>query len=163
MSAEIKTANAAEKLPEQQPGRSPRDRRGSRKIGLLLYPEANAIQAQRPRTRGDCVDGPRPCPWVGCRHHLYLQIKSNGALCAQPVEPWDLRHSCSLDVAEEAEDLRLVDLAEALGVTHQNVSLALEDAVRSFKREAAKIIDPGADLADKPAPTLGRQTHGGAP
>ena len=22
---------------------------------------------QRPRTRGDCVDGERPCPWVGCR------------------------------------------------------------------------------------------------
>lgn len=24
----------------------------------------------RPRTRGECVDGPRPCPWVDCRHHL---------------------------------------------------------------------------------------------
>lgn len=25
---------------------------------------------QRPRTRGDCAGGLRPCPWVGCRYHL---------------------------------------------------------------------------------------------
>jgi len=24
----------------------------------------------RPRTRRDCEDGPRPCPWLSCRHHL---------------------------------------------------------------------------------------------
>ena len=28
----------------------------------------------RPITRADCIDGPRPCPWVSCRHHLLLEI-----------------------------------------------------------------------------------------
>lgn len=28
----------------------------------------------RPRTRGDCLTMPRPCPWVGCRHHLLLDV-----------------------------------------------------------------------------------------
>lgn len=33
-----------------------------------------------PRTRGDCIDGPRPCPWVGCEYHLLLYIDGDGAL-----------------------------------------------------------------------------------
>lgn len=26
----------------------------------------------RPRTRGECRNEARPCPWVGCEHHLAL-------------------------------------------------------------------------------------------
>lgn len=28
----------------------------------------------RPMTRGDCGQEARPCPWVGCRHHLLLEV-----------------------------------------------------------------------------------------
>ena len=28
----------------------------------------------RPTTRGDCGQEARPCPWVGCRHHLLLEV-----------------------------------------------------------------------------------------
>lgn len=28
----------------------------------------------RPRTRGECLEEARPCPWVGCRHHLLLEV-----------------------------------------------------------------------------------------
>lgn len=59
----------------------------------------------RPRVRADCQSVPRPCPWVGCRHHLYLEVKRNGALKLNfpDLEPGDLApdRSCSLDGAEE--------------------------------------------------------------
>ena len=29
---------------------------------------------QRPKTRGGGADGPRPCPWYGCKHHLGLDV-----------------------------------------------------------------------------------------
>ncbi len=34
-----------------------------------------ALAIPRPRTRADCVRGmeARPCPWVGCKHHLALE------------------------------------------------------------------------------------------
>lgn len=32
---------------------------------------------QRPRTRADCVDAPRPCPWASCRHHLLLEVSKS--------------------------------------------------------------------------------------
>lgn len=31
--------------------------------------------SDRPRTRGECANGPRPCPWVSCRYHLLLEVK----------------------------------------------------------------------------------------
>ena len=31
------------------------------------------LQIQRPRTRGGCQAGPRPCPWVACEYHLLLE------------------------------------------------------------------------------------------
>src|ERR1019366_2346037 len=37
---------------------------------------------ERPKTRGDCVDGPRPCPWAGCRQHLYLEVNPTGNMKA---------------------------------------------------------------------------------
>lgn len=37
-------------------------------------------ELKRPKTRGDCANSPRPCPWVGCRHHLLLEVTRAGAL-----------------------------------------------------------------------------------
>lgn len=77
-----------------------------RAVEAFLYPEADAIQAQRPRTRGDCINGPRPCPWASCRHHLAFDINpSTGAIKVNHPdrELWELEHSCSLDVAEAGE------------------------------------------------------------
>ena len=28
----------------------------------------------RPRTRSECREGPRPCPWVGCPMHLLIEV-----------------------------------------------------------------------------------------
>ncbi len=40
---------------------------------LRVLQERGDVHA-RPRTRGDCADGPRPCPWYRCRHHLGLEV-----------------------------------------------------------------------------------------
>lgn len=35
------------------------------------------LAVPRPRTRGDCLAEARPCPWVGCRHHLLLEVEQS--------------------------------------------------------------------------------------
>jgi hypothetical protein len=42
--------------------------------------EADLELPDRPRTRADCIDGPRPCPWYGCRYHLGIKIRSSAEL-----------------------------------------------------------------------------------
>lgn len=56
----------------------------------------------RPTTRQQCWEMVRPCPFVGCRHHLYLDVGPNGSIKLNfpDLEPWELAQTCSLDVAE---------------------------------------------------------------
>lgn len=59
---------------------------------------------QRPRTRAECIDGPRPCPWVGCRYNLHLDVTPAGSLRLNfpGVEPEEMppTGSCALDLAD---------------------------------------------------------------
>ena len=54
--------------------------RDLRRRGLTgqVDPEEQAllgeIEQPRPRTRADCVNGPRPCLFVSCKHNLYLDV-----------------------------------------------------------------------------------------
>src|SRR5215831_5555094 len=32
------------------------------------------IEDSRPKTRAECVNGPRPCQFVSCKHNLYLDV-----------------------------------------------------------------------------------------
>lgn len=91
----------------------------SRALGLEA--DIGMLHAERPRTRAECIDGPRPCPWVGCRHHLYLDVnpETGSIKFVHPdQEPWDLDRSCSLDVAEEGEHT-LEELGGLLNLTRE--------------------------------------------
>lgn len=72
------------------------------KSEAALYPEQPGVDYHRPETRADCKDGPRPCPFVSCRWHLFLDVKRNGGLLLNfpDLEPHELRETCTLDVAE---------------------------------------------------------------
>ena len=58
----------------------------------------------RPSTREDCRGGIRPCPWVSCAYHLYLDVNpSTGEIKLNfpDKEIWELEHCCALDVMDE--------------------------------------------------------------
>lgn len=35
---------------------------------------------ERPRTRGDCEGGIRPCPYVSCKHNLFIDVVDEGGI-----------------------------------------------------------------------------------
>src|SRR3569832_2740593 len=62
------------------------------------------LQAERPRTRAESQHEHRPCPWVSCKHHLYLDVNPRTGsikLNFPDLEPWELQHTCALDVADD--------------------------------------------------------------
>jgi len=79
------------------------------------------VRADRPLTRGDCIDGPRPCPWASCRHHLALDVNERtGSITFIAPSPRieGAAPSCSLDVADRG-GLVLQDVGMILGVTRE--------------------------------------------
>jgi hypothetical protein len=89
-------------------------------VGAAAYPEQPGIDYQRPRTRGECPTV-RPCPFVSCRHHLFIDVDArNGSIKFNfpDLEPHELAHSCSLDVAERG-GVRVEDVGALINVTRE--------------------------------------------
>lgn len=80
----------------------------------------------RPHTRGECLQGEhaeRPCPFVSCKHHLYLDVSPrSGAykLNFPSLEVWELPESCALDVADRG-GTTLEEVGEILNLTRERI------------------------------------------
>lgn len=89
-------------------------------IGRLLYPETDY---EKPRTRAECADGPRPCPYVSCKYHLYIDVSPRtGAIKLNfpDLEVWELGESCALDVADRG-GTTLEDVGAIMNLTRERI------------------------------------------
>ena len=91
----------------------------------------------RPRTRGDCEDGARPCPWVSCAYHLYLEVTDAGSirLPHPDREPWELEETCALDVADNGGET-LERVGQLLNITRERVRQVEVKACEHMRRRA---------------------------
>jgi hypothetical protein len=91
--------------------------------GALAYPRDPADDLERPRTRAQCQGEQRPCPWVACKHHLYLDINpTTGSIKINfpDLEPWEMRDTCALDVAERGGST-LDEVGEVTNLTRERI------------------------------------------
>lgn len=108
---------------------------------LRLLGEGVEHDGQRPATRGDCAEGPRPCPYVSCRFHLLLDAMPNGHLKINfpqifnsDDEP-DLElmvETCALDVADRT-GATLMEVADLMNVTRERVRQIEEKAIQKVR------------------------------
>ena len=95
-----------------------------RLTGTELWHAARpAPEADRPLTREACRAEARPCPWVSCKHHLYLDVNPRTGsikLNFPDLEPWELKHTCALDVAEQGGHT-LEEIGDITNLTRERV------------------------------------------
>ncbi len=91
--------------------------------GRLMYPETTY---ERPMTRGQCLDGPqaeRPCPFVSCKHHLFLDVNDRTGsikLNFPDLEVWELPETCALDIADRG-GITLEEVGEIMNLTRERI------------------------------------------
>jgi Sigma-70, region 4 len=105
---------------------------------LLLMPDVD-----RPANRGECKDMPRPCPFVSCKHHLYLDVNPETGsikLNFPDLEVWEMRETCSLDVADRG-GITLEEVGEILNLTRERIR---QVEVRGLLK--LKMGEPGNDM-----------------
>lgn len=108
-------------------------------VDRFLYPEQ---VTGRPKTRGDCSGVPRPCPYVGCRYNVYLEIGRSGRVLRSfpDLEPWEIPpgKSCALDMAE-LDGMVLEDVGEAFSITRERARQIEEQALSHLIKTAPPI------------------------
>jgi hypothetical protein len=129
-------------------------------IGRLLYPETDY---DKPRTREECLEGPRPCPFVSCKHHLYIDVSARtGAIKLNfpDLEVWDLGESCALDVADRG-GTTLEDVGAIMNLTRERIrqvevkALAKLEALRDMMH-LRDFVDEGP-VGKRRLPRLSKQ------
>ena len=89
--------------------------------------EAAAILAElngiRPGTREDCRTAERPCPYVSCKYHLFLDVNpETGSIKINfpDLNVWEMSETCSLDVADRG-GITLEEVGELLNLTRERI------------------------------------------
>ncbi len=103
-----------------------RDLRRQRALGVV-DPELDQIiaevEATRPRSRADCAGGPRPCLFISCKHHLYLDVNpATGSIKLNfpDREIWELEETCALDVADRG-GITLEEVGSIMNLTRERI------------------------------------------
>ena len=133
-----------------------------------LYLHVRSLRAKTrlraaPRTRADCLNAPRPCPWVSCRYHLLagpgvLTIGDDGAWHLPPLSAsatdaelldvlFRLPNTCTLDVAALG-GISDAATADFLGlVTNDPDQHIIQPAARAFRAKLRRASISAAALS----------------
>ena len=117
--------------------------------GALMYPP---VDEPRPRTRAECKEELRPCPWVACKFHLYLDVNpETGSIKINfpDLEPWDLPHTCSLDIAERG-GITLEEVGEIMNLTRERIRQVEVRGLLKLKMASPSPDEIGAALLRRP-------------
>ncbi|MGB5267323.1 MAG: sigma factor-like helix-turn-helix DNA-binding protein [Polyangiales bacterium] len=88
--------------------------------GRELYPESDYW---KPKSRSECKDMERPCPFVSCKYHLYIDVhpvRGSIKLNFPDIEIWEMTDTCALDVADRG-GITLEEVGEIMNLTRERV------------------------------------------
>jgi Sigma-70, region 4 len=103
-----------------------RDLRRQRALGLVdpeLQQTIQEIEQARPRSRAECANAARPCMFVSCKHHLYLDVNPETGsikLNFPDKEIWEMDETCALDVADRG-GITLEEVGTIMNLTRERI------------------------------------------
>jgi hypothetical protein len=132
-----------------------RELRRQRAFGVIDPELQQAIQEMeelRPRSRADCANEPRPCMFISCKHHLYLDVNpATGSIKLNfpDKEVWEMGETCALDVADRG-GITLEEVGTIMNLTRERIRqvetrglLKLRAIAEDEPRSGAGALGPG--------------------
>lgn len=122
--------------------------------------QPDADRRHLPMVRGECASGPRPCPYVSCAYHLFLDVTRGGGIkfnfpdLLGPDETPDLElmtDTCVLDVADQGE-ATLERVGAAFNVTRERVRQLEVKAMARIQRKQRELREFVSDGPRAPRP-----------
>ncbi len=163
--------NMTDEQNQSRPIRTTTARRGCRRglrrsktLAMRGLPKEKVEEAQqifetfeqfRPTNRGECRNAPRPCPWVSCKYHLYLDIvPQSGSIKMNfpDLEVWEMSETCALDVADRG-GITLEEVGSILNLTRERIRQVEKSGLDKLRSVLG--TDEGLDASDDEFNDLG--------
>jgi hypothetical protein len=99
------------------------------------------LEYDRPTHRNDCREAKRPCLYVSCRYHLYLDVNpmtGSIKLNFPDKEVWELEQTCALDVAERG-GITLEEVGEIMNLTRERIRQVEVSGLEKLKQGDAAL------------------------
>lgn len=131
-----------------------RDLRRQRALGIVdpeLQEIVEEIERARPRSRADCANAQRPCMFVSCKHHLYLDVNPGTGsikLNFPDKEIWEMDETCALDVADRG-GITLEEVGTIMNLTRERIRQVETRGL--LKLRAIAEDEPGCEPLPEPA------------
>lgn len=116
-------ASRSRTMSRKEMARDLRQRRLSGQIDPEEQELLKSLNTMRPRIRSECVNIPRPCFFVSCKHHLYLDVNpETGSVKVNfpDKEIWELKYTCALDVADKG-GITLEEVGSIMNLTRERI------------------------------------------
>lgn len=120
----------------------PRKPRRSEALRVLKVTSFRARKGLPEGGRDACRDGPRPCPFVRCKFHLWMVLgydRQGHRLMREAtstVEPHSAT-TCSLDVSEQERTAR--EIGEVMGITQRRVQQIVKAALEKLRAKGVEV------------------------
>lgn len=108
------------------------------------------LEGARPRYRSDCFEGTRPCIFVSCKYHLYLDVNPRSGsvkLNFPDKELWELAETCALDVADRG-GVTLEEVGEIMNLTRERVRQVETRGIQAMRVLADDDLDRSVTIDD---------------
>lgn len=106
---------------------------------VVRLPVVDEGLPRRPATRGDCVDVPRPCPFVSCKFNLFLSVdkerrgRARDAKVQKDRLVFETAHECPSEMAPEVSCV--LDVADRGPLTLDDIGGVLAGVTRERVRQ----------------------------
>ena len=119
--------------------------RDEKRLALsLVYPE----DVDRPKVRAECQSVQRPCPFVSCEHHLYLDVNpQSGAIKLNfpHLEVWQMAETCALDVADRG-GITLEEVGAILNLTRERIRQVEVRGLSKIRSQSGEELGPSTSF-----------------
>jgi hypothetical protein len=110
--------------------------------GRELYPETDYW---KPQSRGECAEMERPCPFISCKYHLYVDVhpvRGSIKINFPDLEVWEMTETCALDIADRG-GITLEEVGEIMNLTRERVRQVETQGLAKLQvlRDMAKLKD----------------------
>ena len=153
---------------ERQQGKRRSRTIAARRLGKVDFSDGTPYEADldeyRPSNRNDCIDEPRPCPWVSCKYHLYLDVNPRTGsikLNFPDIEPWEMTHSCVLDISDRGP-VTLEDVGRIMNLTRERIR-QLEASASTKVRSTRLAQEYSSFVVERPTKAGGTRSATPAP